>query len=608
LYRVEWAARSVPAGGAAGGAAAAGYDEALRIAEAEGRFAGDALLGEEPRSPAALAGLLRDWVADDRFGGARLVVTTRRAVAVEDGDPVSGLDRSSWWGLVRTAQTEHPGRFVLVDTDGADVSAGVRDAALSTGEPQLALREGAVLVPRLARLPLPVEGRTELPGTVLVTGATGALGRLVAERLVTRHGVRRLLLTGRRGPDAPGAGELVAHLTGLGAEVTLTACDLADRAALSELLDSVPDAHPLSAVVHAAGVTADATLEALTEDAFTTVLRPKADAALLLHELTVERGIEPAAFVLFSSVAGIIGNAGQANYAAANTYLDALAHHRHALGLPAASLAWGLWEQSGGLGDALGTADLARIARTGIAPLTTEEGLDLFDAALASGAPGLVPARLDVSSLRRLGDPDRVPPLLRSLVGLPERRPVAVSGADGDAPWVRKLAEAAEEERPRLVLDLVRAAVAETLGHPPNRPVPADRGLLDLGFDSLTAVELRNRLGAETGLRLPTTLLFDRPTATALAAHLHAELTDRLPGGPASALARIDELEAAFDGAALNPEARERIVARLTALQARLTAAGEPPVPTTDIPAGPRLDQASDDELFQLIDGQLGSE
>ncbi|MGW2477245.1 SDR family NAD(P)-dependent oxidoreductase, partial [Streptomyces sp. NPDC001665] len=604
LYRVEWAARSVPAGGAA----AVGYDEALRAAEAEGRFAGDALLGDEPRSLTALAGVLRDWVADDRFGGARLVVTTRRAVAVEDGDPVSGLDRSSWWGLVRTAQTEHPGRFVLVDTDGADASGGVRDAALSTGEPQLALREGAVLVPRLTRVPLPVEGRAELPGTVLVTGATGALGRLVAERLVTRHGVRRLLLTGRRGPDAPGAGELVAHLTGLGAEVTLTACDLADRAALSELLDSVPDAHPLSAVVHAAGVTADATLEALTEKAFTTVLRPKADAALLLHELTVERGIEPAAFVLFSSVAGIIGNAGQANYAAANTYLDALAHHRHALGLPAASLAWGLWEQSGGLGDALGTADLARIARTGIAPLTTEEGLDLFDAALASGAPGLVPARLDTSALRRVGDPDRVPPLLRSLVGLPERRPVTVSGADGDAPWVRKLAEAAEEERPRLVLDLVRAAVAETLGHPPNRPVPADRGLLDLGFDSLTAVELRNRLGAETGLRLPTTLLFDRPTATALAAHLHAELTDRLPGGPASALARIDELEAAFDGAALDAEARDRIAARLASLQARLTAAGEPSGATTGIPATPQLDQASDDELFQLIDGQLGSE
>jgi acyl carrier protein len=270
------------------------------------------------------------------------------------------------------------------------------------------------------------------------------------------------------------------------------------------------------------------------------------------------------------------------------------------------------------MGGALSGADLARIARTGITPLTAEEGLALFDSALASGLVNAVPAGLDTSALRRLGDPDRVPPLLRSLVGLPATRPAVVSGAgggpvvaaDGDAPWVRKLAEAAEAERPRIVLDLVRAVVAEILGHPPNRPVPADRGLLDLGFDSLTAVELRNRLGTETGLRLPTTLLFDRPTATALAIHLHGELTDRLPGGAASTLARIDELEAAFDGAALGAEARDRITARLAALQARLAAAGAAPAVATDADttATPHLDQASDDELFQLIDGQLGSE
>ncbi|WNI26192.1 SDR family NAD(P)-dependent oxidoreductase [Streptomyces sp. ITFR-16] len=619
LYRVEWTTLSAP-GPRTG---AVGLDEALRIAAAEGEFLGDALLDDEERALPGLAQVLRDWLADARFERARLVVTTTGALAVREGEPVPGLDRSGWWGLVRTAQTEHPGRFVLVDTDGTDASARVRDAALGTGEPQLALREGEVLVPGLTAVPAAAEGRTVLAdagrGTVLLTGATGALGRLVAERLITHHGVRRLRLTGRRGPNAPGARELVDGLTALGADVTLTACDLADRAALTELLDSVPDEHPLTAVVHAAGVTADATLAALTDDAFATVLRPKADAALLLHELTRERGIELDAFVLFSSVAGVIGNAGQANYAAANTYVDALAQHRRALGLPALSLAWGLWEQPGGMGGALGGADLARIARTGIAPLTADEGLALFDSALASGLATAVPARLDTSALRRLGDPDRVPPLLRSLVGLPARRPSAATGAgggpavdtDGDAPWVRKLAEAAEAERPRIVLDLVRAVVAEILGHPPNRPVPADRGLLDLGFDSLTAVELRNRLGAETGLRLPTTLLFDRPTATSLAGHLHGELTDRLPGGAASALARIDELEAAFDGSALGVEARERITARLASLQARLAAAGDTPSGTTDtdtITATPQLDQASDDELFRLIDGQLGSE
>ncbi|MGW0940592.1 SDR family NAD(P)-dependent oxidoreductase [Streptomyces sp. NPDC002666] len=618
LYRVEWTPLSAPEEPAA----AVGLDEAFRIADAEGEFLGGAVLDGEERSLPGLARVLRDWPADARFEHARLVVTTTGALAVRDGDPVPGLDRSAWWGLVRTAQTEHPGRFVLVDTDGTDASALVRDRALGTAEPQLALREGEVLVPRLAAVPVAEEGRTALPdagrGTVLLTGATGALGRLVAERLITHHGVRRLHLTGRRGPDAPGARQLVADLTGLGADVTLTACDLADRAALTELLDSVPDRYPLTAVVHAAGATADATLEALTDDAFAAVLRPKADAALLLHELTLERGIELDAFVLFSSVAGVIGNAGQANYAAANAYVDALAQHRHALGLPALSLAWGLWEQPDGMGGALSSADLARIARTGIAPLTAEEGLALFDAALASGLTTAVPARLDTSALRRLGDPDRVPPMLRTLVALPARRSAQVPGArggsvvdvDGDAPWVRKLAGAAETDRPRVVLDLVRAAVAEILGYPPNRPVHADRGLLDLGLDSLAAVELRNRLAAETGLRLPATLLFDRPTATALAAHLHEELTDRLPGGAAATLARIDELETAVDGAALGADARERITARLASLQARLTAAGGTPsvAPDTDTTATPQLDQASDDELFQLIDGQLGSE
>ncbi|MFI6610895.1 SDR family NAD(P)-dependent oxidoreductase, partial [Streptomyces sp. NPDC050507] len=618
LYRVEWTTLPAPEEQAA----AVGLDEALRIADAEGEFLGDAVLDGARRSLPGLVRVLRDWLAEPRFGRARLVVPTTGAIAVRDGEPVPGLDRAAWWGLVRTAQTEHPGRFVLLDTDGTDASALVRDAALGTEEPQLALREGEVLVPRLAAVPVAEESRAARPdagrGTVLLTGATGALGRLVAERLITHHGVRRLHLTGRRGPDAPGARQLVADLTGLGADVTLTACDLADRTALTKLLDSLPDRYPLTAVVHAAGATADATLEALTDDAFATVLRPKADAALLLHELTLERGIELDAFVLFSSVAGVIGNAGQANYAAANTYVDALAQHRHALGLPALSLAWGLWEQPGGMGGALGAADLARIARTGIAPLTAEEGLALFDAALASGLTTAVPARLDTSALRGLGDPDRVPPMLRTLVGLPARRSAQVSGAmggpvavvDGDAPWVRKLAGAAETDRPRIVLDLVRAAVAEILGHPPNRPVPADRGLLDLGLDSLAAVELRNRLAAETGLRLPATLLFDRPTATALAAHLHGELTDRLPGGAASTLARIDELETAVDGAAFGAEARERITARLASLQARLTAAGgtTSAVPDTDTTATPQLDQASDDELFQLIDGQLGSE
>ncbi|MFJ9611924.1 beta-ketoacyl reductase, partial [Kitasatospora sp. NPDC101176] len=271
----------------------------------------------------------------------------------------------------------------------------------------------------------------------------------------------------------------------------------------------------------------------------------------------------------------------------------------HALGLPATSLAWGLWEDDG-MGSRLGTADLARMARSGIAPLSVAEGLALFDAALTSDEPLLVPARLDLGALRAAGDRERVPALLRGLVGPPAAaRPIAAATAaptaDATPPWVRKLAEAAGPERARIALDLVGAAVAEVLGHPANRPVPAERGLLDLGLDSLTAVELRNRLSAETGLRLPTTLLFDHPTASALAAHLHGELAVRLPGGAGALLGHLDDLEAALAAAPDDEETRERLAARLTAVLARLA----PEAPT-------RLDLADDDELFQLIEDELG--
>nr|WP_245240336.1 phosphopantetheine-binding protein [Streptomyces flaveolus] len=272
----------------------------------------------------------------------------------------------------------------------------------------------------------------------------------------------------------------------------------------------------------------------------------------------------------------------------------------------------------------LTAADRARIARTGVAPLTAAEGLGLLDAALATDRAAVVPARLDLGALRGRSAAEPVPPLLRGLVR-PSSSPAGGAQAHGpqiqdpraqgpDAredvtpPWVRKLAEAAPADRSRLALDLVRATIATVLGHAPNRPVPADRGLLDLGFDSLTAVELRNRLGAETGLRLPTTVLFDQPTAGALATHLLHELADRLPGGAAAVLARIEDLESAFAGDDLGTEARERAVARLTAVLERLAPGGADGALAGAATAPPRLDQVSDDELFDLIDDQLGTE
>ncbi|WP_448316735.1 SDR family NAD(P)-dependent oxidoreductase, partial [Streptomyces sp. CO7] len=377
-YRVDWAPPA-PSGPAVD---LQPYDPAAAPAVPEDGPAHSVLVADDDLTPVRLLAHLRAWTAagdPDR----RLVVVTREATAVTEGERVAGLAQAPLWGLVRTAQTEHPRRFVLVDTDGTAPSEAALAAALATGEPQLALRQGVSSVPRLAPCPPGSREASIRPGTVLLTGATGALGGLVAEHLVTRYGVRRLLLAGRRGPDAPGAPALVERLTSLGAEVSLVACDIADRAALTALLASVPAEHPLRAVVHAAGVTADGTLESLTDTAFTEVSRPKSEAALLLHELTADLDLD--AFVLFSSIAGLVGSAGQANYAAANAHLDALAQHRRALGLPAVSLAWGLWETGAGMAGQLGAADLARIARTGVAPLAAAEGQALFDTALAAG-------------------------------------------------------------------------------------------------------------------------------------------------------------------------------------------------------------------------------
>ncbi|MFE3696175.1 beta-ketoacyl reductase, partial [Streptomyces sp. NPDC059129] len=383
------------------------------------------------------------------------------------------------------------------------------------------------------------------------------------------------------------------------------ACDTTNPQQLTNLLNTIPTNHPLTAIIHTAGVTHDGTLGSLTESDFVEVIGPKADAARLLHELTLDHELD--AFVLFSSVAGIIGNPGQANYAAANTALDALAQHRHTLGLPATSLAWGLWNTTTGMGAHLNTTQQQRITKTGITPLNTTEALHLFDTALTSKVPLVVPVHVDTAALRRL-DGERVPTLLRGLLpsdtsvqGRTAHTRAPATDPGSGAPWVRKLGESAAPDRLRLALDLVRATVAEVLGHPAHHPVPLDRGLLDLGFDSLTAVELRNRLASETGLRLPTTLLFDQPTVSALATHLMDELADQLPGGAANALAKIDELASAFDDSGLDAEARLRIADRLTAVLDRLRPR-RTDHPGEAVPAA-LLDEASDDELFQLIDG-----
>ncbi|WP_035796302.1 type I polyketide synthase [Kitasatospora mediocidica] len=552
--------------------------------------------------------LVKEWIAEDRFADARLVLLTSGAVAVAEGEDVADLAHAALWGLVRSAQAEHPGRFVLVDThghtdtdsDSADLQALL--SALASDETQLAVRAGTVLAPRLARVPSLADAVVpayDPAGTVLITGATGTLGGLLARHLVAERGARHLLLTSRRGAQAQGAAELAAELTEAGAQVSWAACDAADRDALAALLAGIDPAHPLTAVVHSAGVLDDGIIESLTPERLDRVMRPKVDAAWNLHELTA--GLELAEFVLFSSAAGVFGNPGQGNYAAANAFLDALAQHRRAHGLPAVSLAWGLWEDDGGMAATLDATDRQRISRGSMAALGSAEGLALFDVAGPAGSAVLIPALLDIAALRAQAGAG-VAPLLRGLIRTQPRRATA-GGADGGAQSLAdQLAGLSPAERTRYLLNLVRAQVAAVLGHSDAGEVEPSAAFKELGFDSLTAVELRNRLGAVTGLRLPATLIFDYPTPTALADHLRAELPQ--DGGP-SVFSELDRLEAALVAATDDSVTRSRITMRLQALMAKWNDVQD--ATTDSAPDDHDLESATDDELFNLLDDELGS-
>jgi acyl transferase domain-containing protein/acyl carrier protein/NADP-dependent 3-hydroxy acid dehydrogenase YdfG len=566
--------------------------------------------------------LTQEFLSAEPLTASRLLVLTHGAVAVGPQDRISDLTGAPVWGLLRSAQTENPGRLLLADTDGSEAAAAALITALAAGaEPQSAARaDGLVYVPRLARAALePVsvdraagDGAALDPeGTVLITGGTGTLGALLAHHLVGRHGVRHLLLTSRTGAASAGAVELAAELEDLGALVTIEACDAADRAALADVLDRVPAQHPLTAVVHSAGTLDDATFNALTRERLSAVLRPKVDAAWNLHELT--RDLDLKAFVLFSSLSGLLGSAGQSNYAAANAYLDALARYRTGEGLPATSLSWGLWEQERGMAGRLHQADMARMKRIGVAPLPVDQGLTLFDAVLGSGNPHFVPARLALSALRTQADGTAaVPLLLRGLVRSTLRQ-VAAGPVTGDVDGLRtKLAgSSTPDEQLEIVLDLVRGQAATVLGHGAGHTVDDDRGFLDMGFDSLTAVELRNRLNAATGLRLPPTALFDYPTPATMARHLRDELAitgDAQPSdggkGDGTAWRGDSEILRAIAGI---PVTRLRDAGLLERLLSLTDAQPSPAATTPPQPATTDIESADVDDLVQMALSQTES-
>jgi acyl carrier protein len=427
------------------------------------------------------------------------------------------------WGLARSAQSEEPGRIVLLDVDvntEAQHVSTMMASVLACGEPQIAVRGGVVSVPRLTRATTTIEdsavgGGVGGDGTVLITGGTGALGGALARHLVSRYGMRRLVLVGRRGPDAPGAGALIAELAELGAQARVVACDVADRHALAEVIAGIPAAYPLVGVVHAAGALDDGVLTTLTPQRVDTVFSPKVDGALNLHELTHNTTVDM--FVLFSSAAGLLGSPGQANYAAANAFLDGLATQRRAHGLPAVSLAWGLW--AGGMAAGLGEAGVGRVGG-GVRPLSVAEGMLLFDAALRAGDPVLVPMRMDLSVAS--GDGGVVPPLLRGLVG--QGRRAASSAVATEESLATRLRTLPEDKQRRTLIDLVRNEAAAVLGHSAADSVGASQPFRDAGFDSLMAVELRNRLRRTTGVRLPVAVVFDHPTPADLANRIKMEL------------------------------------------------------------------------------------
>ncbi|MEU5314970.1 type I polyketide synthase [Streptomyces sp. NPDC021562] len=549
--------------------------------------------------------LCRDWTADDRWGQARLVFLTRQAVAAGPQEAPADLAQAPLWGLVRSAQQEQPDRFVLLDSDTAVVPTVVLAAALGSGKPQLALRQGVLRAPRLARTEVPaaVARRALDPdGTVLITGGTGTLGGILARHLVARHGARHLLLTGRRGPDAPNAATVHKELSEAGAQVTVAACDVSDAEALSRLLAEVPREHPLTGVFHLAGRLADGALGSLTADDVDTVLRAKADAAWHLHRLT--RDADLAAFVLYSSMAGTFGGAGQANYGAANAFLDSLAQHRRSLGLPGLSVAWGLWQDRSEMGAGLTERDLARrMARSGTRSLTAEQGMTLLDTALDTGEAHVVAARFDFATLRAQAADGTLPGLLRGLVRAGRR---AAGGAEPGGLRDR-LAALGPAERATALVDAVRGTVALVLGHGSADQVDEVRAFRELGLDSLTAVDLRNRLSALSGLKLPATLAFDHPSPKAVAEYLDEKLFGVPVETVPPVLTDLDRLELALLGAdTTDPALRAKVTMRLHALVSRWNdsdgqgtrATADGGTPTDDL----GLQDASVDQLLDFID------
>ncbi|MFH8477178.1 type I polyketide synthase [Streptomyces sp. NPDC018000] len=551
---------------------------------------------------------------------------TSGAVAVSGAEELPHPEQAQVWGLGRVIALEHPQRWGgLVDlpptpderTAARLVSTLVAGEAGAEPEDQVAIRPSGTFGRRLAHVPADTTiagtGAGWAPhGTVLVTGGTGALGAHVA-RWLARRGADHLVLTSRRGLGAPGAEELSAELTALGARVTVAACDVADRSQLAALLDTLSAQHPLTAVIHTAGILDDGVLESITPDRLDGVRRPKAEAARHLHELTKDKDLT--AFVTFSSIAGLLGSAGQGSYAAANAYLDALAQHRRALGLAATSVAWGPWDGGGMAGE---EASQDRSWWRGLAPMDADLCLTALQRALDGPSscvgvldadwPQLAAGFTATRPSALIGDLPEVRAAASAAVGTG----AAAGTSEAASDLVVRLAALPESEQRREVLDLVRGQVALVLAYDSPGAVQSSRAFSELGFDSLTAVEFRNRLSTVTGLKLPATLLFDYANPDVLAGYLHGELCPSGAGAAVPVLAELERIESVAAALSAEEIERSRISHRLQELVAGLNARTSDGARPGDSEAaeGPtvadRLDTASAEDVFDFLDKELG--
>jgi polyketide synthase 7 len=604
-YRIDWTALPEPTRArmtgrwaivarAAHDRLAVAVDSALRAAGADVvriEVSSGVPITDEPLLPRVdgLISLLEDAsetlsLLQARIGSestARLWCLTSGAVVIDPNDVVDA-SAASHWGLARIAALEYPKVWGgVVDLPAVwDARTAARLCSVLTGtEDQVAIRPSGIVARRLRRLTeAEPTGRWNARGTALVTGGTGALGGHVA-RWLARSGVDRLVLTSRRGPAAPGVTELIEELTALGAEVAVEACDVSDRGAVQRLLEK----HPVSSVFHTAGVLDDGVLESLTPDRMAEVWAPKAAAAQWLHELT--EGTELSAFVLFSSFAGSVGSAGQGNYAAANAYLDALAVQRRSIALPATSVAWGSWGDVG-----LATEDpvvVARMRRSGLIPMDPDLAIEALELSLAADDPTPVVAAVDWARFATEFTAVRPSPLISEIAeahGAGRNAESSSAGLIGLPPQLQGGA----------VNELVRGTVAAVLGQPSAQAVDMGRSFRDMGFDSLTAVELRNRLSASTSLNLATTLAFDYPTPESLSAHL---LNQLYGSSTHSVYKQFIEFEGAFSGIEPGTAEHRRILIRMRALASSKVAPAD---------AGEDFESASDDELLDLIGEKFG--